>query len=62
MAENFAVGDIVQLKSGGPKMTLESISGSTASCVWFEGSKQTRNRFILQTLTKSNGGDGYVVA
>ncbi|WP_173089006.1 DUF2158 domain-containing protein [Devosia sp. 1635] len=32
----FAPGDVVQLKSGGPKMTVEKIEGGQAVCVWME--------------------------
>jgi len=38
MAETqLKVGDVVQLKSGGPKMTVESdeSAGAKVSCVWF---------------------------
>lgn len=28
-------GDIVVLKSGGPKMTVERLNGLDAACVWF---------------------------
>lgn len=37
MAATLSVGDVTQLKSGGPKMTVESVgSGQPAliSCVW----------------------------
>ncbi len=37
----FKVGDIVQLKSGGPRMTVESIeSAGAAFCVWFDETPQ----------------------
>ena len=32
---NFSVGDIVQLKSGGPIMTVESVDEEGLSCIWF---------------------------
>lgn len=40
--ETFQVGDIVQLKSGGPKMTVEFVGGSAfgggtiVQCKWFD--------------------------
>jgi uncharacterized protein YodC (DUF2158 family) len=36
--ESFKNGDVVQLKSGGPKMTIESRSESQDRfrCVWFD--------------------------
>jgi len=35
----FKKGQIVQLKSGGPKMTVETDWGDTVTVVWFAGSK-----------------------
>jgi uncharacterized protein YodC (DUF2158 family) len=32
-------GDVVRLKSGSLSMTVESISGDTAKCVWKEAKK-----------------------
>jgi uncharacterized protein YodC (DUF2158 family) len=53
----FKAGDVVMLKSGGPKMTIEGIGpysmGSTrdrAKCVWFEGTKRMEAVFELVTL------------
>jgi uncharacterized protein YodC (DUF2158 family) len=55
MARDFEVGQVVKLKSGGPKMTIEEIDdyGSghpQASCVWFEGDKRKSSIFEFQTL------------
>ena len=40
MAEAFQVGDLVKLRSGGPKMTVQSVNdgqeGQLVHCVWFE--------------------------
>ena len=49
---SIAVGDVVQLKSGSPDMTVEWIEGSDAYCVWFDGKKQTGSRFKVSSLTK----------
>jgi uncharacterized protein YodC (DUF2158 family) len=35
--EDFNVGDIVKLKSGGPNMTVDNASSSRIICTWFEG-------------------------
>jgi uncharacterized protein YodC (DUF2158 family) len=37
MAErlSFEAGDVVRLKSGGPRMTIMTIGEKTATCVWF---------------------------
>jgi uncharacterized protein YodC (DUF2158 family) len=35
--EDFAVGDIVRLRSGGPVMTVDGAGGSRFVCNWFEG-------------------------
>lgn len=40
VASDFSIGDVVSLKSGGPRMTVESISEeedgtTTAHCSWF---------------------------
>jgi len=34
--EDFAVGDVVRLRSGGPNMTVDGDSGSRIICTWFE--------------------------
>lgn len=32
----FAPGDVVELKSGGPLLTVVSASAEKVSCIWFE--------------------------
>ena len=34
-ATTLSAGDVVLLKSGGPMLTVASILGDLASCVWF---------------------------
>jgi uncharacterized protein YodC (DUF2158 family) len=60
MAEEITLGDLVELKSGGPMMTVEEIGkygmGATkdrAKCVWFENKKRMEAIFELHTLKKS---------
>jgi uncharacterized protein YodC (DUF2158 family) len=53
MAEKFKVGDTVQLKSGGPKMTVTDtkrdpvnlIDEDSIECMWFAGAKREVGRF-----------------
>ena len=59
MPEQFKDGDVVQLKSGGPKMTIDKIAKygagnphEQAKCVWFEGTKRVEGLFELHSLTK----------
>jgi uncharacterized protein YodC (DUF2158 family) len=50
--ENFIIGDIVQLKSGGPKMTIEALS-TTVFCQWFnEKNELCDGHFQENTLKK----------
>lgn len=48
----LAVGEVVQLKSGGPRMTVESIIGDEVTCVWFAEMKQTHGTFPAATLVR----------
>ena len=47
----FEKGDVVRLKSGGPKMTVDEVEESQVYCVWFDD-KNTRkqDRFEAATL------------
>jgi uncharacterized protein YodC (DUF2158 family) len=45
------LGDIVSLKSGGPKMTVcEIISPSSTRCIWFADNKLMSDNFVPATL------------
>jgi uncharacterized protein YodC (DUF2158 family) len=67
----FQPGDQVQLKSGGPVMTVERTGKDQRTqedvvfCVWFhfEGKKQilTRDSFIPATIQKYDFGAGFAV-
>ena len=50
----FKPGDIVQLKSGGPKMTVNAPRGTDNDyhCKWFGGSKLSFAWFAENTLKK----------
>jgi len=61
---SFELGDVVELKSGGPRMTVEQVGKSgmtgeeTVWCVWFEkvGNRQLRQdaTFKPTSLQKSS--------
>jgi uncharacterized protein YodC (DUF2158 family) len=50
MARPFNAGDIVQLKSGGPKMTVDRSDSDGVWAIWFAGAKRERAHFSDQSL------------
>lgn len=53
MAAQFKVGDIVQLKSGGPLMTVRStptVHSHFYTCQWFAGKKLESGTFSPESL------------
>jgi uncharacterized protein YodC (DUF2158 family) len=47
----FKTGDIVRLKSGGPKMTVvQGMAATVIYCSWFEGEKYNRGAFPPDAL------------
>ena len=47
-------GDIVQLKTGGPMMTLECfLMGGKARCSWFQGTVPMTKEFYAAALVKA---------
>jgi uncharacterized protein YodC (DUF2158 family) len=59
-ANKFKVGDVVELKSGGPKMTVADVNpriGSNAiRCQWFGGKKLESGLFDPSTLVHAPEG------
>jgi uncharacterized protein YodC (DUF2158 family) len=54
MSEELKVGDVVHLKSGSQRMTVEEIDDDgNVSCVWFEGKRPQRGVFPAATLQKA---------
>lgn len=57
-SEQFAVGTIVKLKSGGPDMTVEEVvinyntkqPTGDVDCQWFAGKKLEKGRFPIASL------------
>jgi uncharacterized protein YodC (DUF2158 family) len=52
MEETMQPGDVVRLKSGGPKMTIRWINDGEAYCDWFEGSDHKNGKFAVVGLEK----------
>jgi len=51
--QRWKPGDIVLLKSGGPAMTVSSLFGENAHCLWFDGDESVAREgvFPADTLT-----------
>lgn len=55
----FEIGDVVILKSGGPKMTVESVphklvdESIVVKCIYFIDGNLCKNTFALNSLKKS---------
>jgi uncharacterized protein YodC (DUF2158 family) len=54
----FQLGQTVQLKSGGPRMTVTELSSgpqgrTIVSCIWFDGQKQMHGNFSEEALKDS---------
>jgi uncharacterized protein YodC (DUF2158 family) len=61
MASGFKPGDVVELKSGGPKMTVAKIgpvglggSKLVVWCEWFDGNKKNKDHFTPESLQISS--------
>ena len=57
---NFEPGDVVKLKSGGEKMTVESVSEGLVDCVWMVDKKLERGSFEPAVLKKYEPGTAVV--
>ena len=50
---DFKPGDVVQLKSGGPAMTVsQKVAADTVRCVWFDGATPKDEVFPTITLQR----------
>ena len=50
--EEIKIGDIVGLNSGGPAMTVMSISGDACKCRWYNGEEELSESFPSICLRK----------
>jgi len=58
MADNqFKPGDVVSLRSGGPRMTVASVDGPSALCEWFSDDQHPQSRSFSLTSLKHDERD-----
>jgi len=51
--EHFDEGDLVQLNSGGPVMSVQAVAGAHATCMWFDASGTLHEQtFALGSLKR----------
>ena len=58
MAEELKPNDVVQLKSGGPLMTVEESNDEQTDCVWMHNGKQQSGTFKTALLIKRDPNQG----
>lgn len=59
MADTWNVGDVVRLKSSGPKMTVSyKKDGGSVECVWFDGKDVKHFTFPPAALEQVDPTDG----
>lgn len=53
---DFNIGDVVELKSGGPSMTVSELSkdGKMVNCMWFSENTPKKHMFTNETLVKKD--------
>ncbi|MBM4042792.1 MAG: DUF2158 domain-containing protein [Planctomycetes bacterium] len=54
MTEELRPGDVVQLRSGGPLMTVASIDEHGVTCMWFDRNKREGAIFPPEALQKED--------
>ena len=56
----FKAGDVVQLKSGGPLMTVGEVDGESVHCRWFNGSEEKASSFPAELLKPTDMGPKFM--
>ncbi|MCB1764452.1 MAG: DUF2158 domain-containing protein [Candidatus Competibacteraceae bacterium] len=50
VTDDLKIGDVVMLKSGGPKMTVSDKEDNDVFCIWFDGDQKKRDTFPKDTV------------
>jgi len=58
MKDELSIGDIVELKSGGPPMTVREIESDTVTCIWFDDRHQLQESAFDLLLIRDAIGIG----
>lgn len=58
---SFFNGDLVQLKSGGPVMTVSNSDHKGVLCIWFDGPTKMSALIPADTLQKASPGESTIV-
>jgi uncharacterized protein YodC (DUF2158 family) len=59
MAEQWKIGDVVRLKSGGPKMTVKLVGQhESVWCHWFDGPTIYTAEFDPNEIDRADGKNG----
>lgn len=53
-SEDLKPGDVVRIKSGGPKITIATISDGRVHCFWFDGNYLHDGFFAKESLVKED--------
>lgn len=56
--QSFKPGDVVQLPTTGPHMTVEEVDRGQCFCVWFEGRTVRRDNFPAACLRPAQERNG----
>jgi len=59
---NYKIGTVVQLTSGGPKMTISKINNNRVTCQWFVGNELKSGEFDLEVLMMIRPSDESPIA
>lgn len=63
MTATFKIGDTVRLRSGGPLMTVKSVSTNDdgvphVRCIWFDNNKEGTGYYPAATVEADDGAPG----
>lgn len=50
MDQQLQIGDVVQLPSGGPKMTVGGVKKATVLCIWFTADGEIRKEDLTPAV------------